>query len=68
MVRSNNHILACLAATASILACLAVTLVTRSHAQIATPRFYAQPSLSANHNDTLLTKCDASCPTVASQR
>ena len=40
--RDQAYILATLGATASVLGCLAVSLATMSHAQIPTPRFYAQ--------------------------
>ncbi len=48
---NSQFILACLTATASVLGCIAISLVTMSHAQVPTPRFYAQtaPVQSAQH-------------------
>jgi hypothetical protein len=39
---TQTFILACLSATASILGCIAISVATMPHTQIATPRFYAQ--------------------------
>lgn len=40
--RNQQYILASLGAAASVLGCIAISLATVSHAQVPTPRFYAQ--------------------------
>jgi hypothetical protein len=68
MDRENSMFtLACLAAAASVLGCVAMSLATVSHAQIATPRFYASVpaahAVSANR-----AACDTKCSSVVISR
>lgn len=67
--REHNFTLACLAATASILGCVAISLATVSHAQVSTPRFYASTPVA--HSVSVApsrTDCYGNCSSVVISR